>query len=122
MSLEDCLDRYLRPYLKDNINDLKKYDTWKVQLTMAIIFIYSKGNDEERVIHSKSDNIEIMIKYNANEVIEKHFESLLKRYQVELEKSMKGIDFILDYIFILYFLFIFIVHLLCYKFHEIDFK
>ena len=82
----------------------------------------AKDNDEERVIHSKSDNIEIMIKYNANEVIEKHFESLLKRYQVELEKSMKGIDFILDYIFILYFLFIFIVHLLCYKFHEIDFK
>ena len=29
----------VRPYLKDKINDLKKSDTWKIQLTIAINFI-----------------------------------------------------------------------------------
>ena len=43
--------------LKNIINDLKKFDTWKIQLTIAISFISSKYNDEERIIHSKSDSI-----------------------------------------------------------------
>ena len=34
-------------------------DTWKIQLTIAITFISSISNDEEHVMHSKSDNIEI---------------------------------------------------------------
>ena len=29
----------VRPYLNDKINDLKKCDTWKIQLTIAINFI-----------------------------------------------------------------------------------
>ena len=37
----------------------------------------SKDNDEERVIHSKSDNIEIMINNKADKVIEEPFQSLL---------------------------------------------
>ena len=34
----------------------------KIQLTIANNFISSVDNDEERVMHSKSGNIEIMIK------------------------------------------------------------
>ena len=34
-------------------------------------FISSLNNDEERVVNSKSDNIEIMINYEADEVIKK---------------------------------------------------
>ena len=30
----------------------------------------TKNNDEERVMYSKSDNIEIMINHEANEIIE----------------------------------------------------
>ena len=38
---------------------------WKIQL--AIIFFSSEGdNDEEHVMHSKSDNIEIMISHGAD--------------------------------------------------------
>ena len=55
------------------INDLKIFDTWKIQLTKTINFISSKDNDEEGVMNSKSDNIEIMINDKANEVIEKIF-------------------------------------------------
>ena len=49
------------------MNDLKKPDTWKIQLTIAINFISSKGNDEGRVMHSKSDNTEIMINDEEDE-------------------------------------------------------
>ena len=42
----------------------------KTQLTIAKNFIFSIDNDEERVIHSKSDNIEIRINDEADRVIE----------------------------------------------------
>ena len=45
-----------RPNLKDTINNLKKFDARKIQLTMAINFISSTDNDEDRVMHSKSRN------------------------------------------------------------------
>ena len=32
------------------MNNLKKSDTWKIQLTVAINFISSKDNDEERAV------------------------------------------------------------------------
>ena len=44
--------------------------------------MYFKNIDEERVIYSKSDNIDIMIYDESDEVIKEGFESLLKRYQI----------------------------------------
>ena len=55
----------IRWYLKDILNNLKNSDSWKTQLTVAINFISSKNNDEDSVMHSKSDNIEIMINDKA---------------------------------------------------------
>ena len=55
----------------------------------------SKDNDEEQVMHSKSDNVKMMINDKEDEVIEL-FQSLLSRYQIGLETSMKGSDFIFD--------------------------
>ena len=49
----------------------------EIQLTLAINFMSSKYNDEERVMRSKSDNIEIMNNDKENEVIEELFQSLL---------------------------------------------
>ena len=108
MKVEEYLNNKIKQYLKDIINNLKKSVTWKIQLTVANNFIYSIDNHEECVMHSKSDDIEIMINDEADEVIEKHFESLKKRYQNNLE-SMKGSDFVFDY-----------VHLLYYKCHKIN--
>ena len=100
----------MRPYLKDIINNLKKSGTWNIQLTIAINFTSSKENNEDRVIHSKSDNKEIMINDKADDkVTEKLFKSLLNRYQNNLEISMEGSDFVFDY-----------VHLLYYKCHKIN--
>ena len=50
-----------RIYLKGIINILKKFDTWKIELTIANNFIYSIDNDEDCVMHSKSGKIEIVI-------------------------------------------------------------
>ena len=46
----------------------------------------SKHNDEERVMHSKSDSIENMINDKADEVIEELFQSILSWHQIALEK------------------------------------
>ena len=56
-----------------------------------------KYNDEERIMHSKSDNIEMMSNDKADELKEELFASLLSRYQIGLETSMKGSDFIFGY-------------------------
>ena len=49
-------------------------------------------NHEKRVLYSKSDNIEIMIKDKEDKVREELFQLLLSRYQVGLKTSMKGSD------------------------------
>ena len=56
----------------------------------------SKDNDEVHVMHSKSDNIEIMINNKADEVIEELSQSLLSWNLIGLEISMKDSDFIFD--------------------------
>ena len=45
----------------------------------------SKDNDEECVMHSKGDNIEIMINDKADEVNKELFQSLLSWYQIRSE-------------------------------------
>ena len=60
LSPEEYLNK-VRRHLKDIINNLKKSGTWKIQVTIAINFISSRDNDEESVMHSKSDDIGIMI-------------------------------------------------------------
>ena len=75
----------------------------KTQLTITITLISSKfDNDEERAIHLKSDNIENMINDDADEVIEELFKLIQNRYQNNFEDSMKGIEFVFDYIHFLY--------------------
>ena len=98
LSVEEYLNK-IRPYPKDIINHLKKSDTWKIQLTITnnlIQFI------DERVMHSKSDNIEITINDEADEVTKEIFDSLKNRYQNNLE-SMEGSEFVFDCVQLLYY-------------------
>ena len=57
----------------------------EIQLTIVNNFISSIDNDEEPVMHSKSDNIKIMINDKADEVIKIFFYLLRNRYQINLE-------------------------------------
>ena len=69
------------------IDDLQTQGEWKIQSTMAINIFYSKDSEESRIMHTKSDDIEIMIGNETNEIIEKIFDSLLQRHQKVLEES-----------------------------------
>ena len=94
--------------MKDIINNLKKSDRWKSQLTIVNKFISSADNDEQLAMYSKIDKTEIVINNVADEVIKELFDSLKNRYQDNLE-AMKGNKFVFDY-----------VHLLYYKCHKIN--
>ena len=92
----------IRSYLSGIINDDKTQEERKIHLAITITFISSKGFDQTRMMHSKSDNKEIIIGNETYEIIEELFKTLLQRYQERLEESMKGSEFILDSIDILY--------------------
>ena len=76
LSIKEYLNE-IKPYLKDIINNLKKSDAWKIQLTISINFYFSKDLVEAHVMHLKSDIIKFMIYDNEDEVIEELLESLV---------------------------------------------
>ena len=55
------------------------------------------------MIHSKSDNTEIIINNKAGEIIEEHFLFFLSGYQIGLETLMKGSEFVFDCVQLLYY-------------------
>ena len=57
---------------------------------MQIIFVSFIDKDETHVMHTKSDNIVIMIGIETNYIINKLISSFVKRYQEGLERKMKG--------------------------------
>ena len=77
---------------------------------MAINFISSEGTEEERVMHSRIDNMKFT-SYAVDEVANELFESLRSRYQENLETSMRGSGFVFDSVQLLY-----------YKCHKTNFK
>ena len=95
LSLDEYLNK-IKPYLRDIIIDLQISDTWKIQLTIAINFISSIDVEKEHVIHSRSDNIKFTSYNDMNKVVDKLFDLFSAIYQVNLETSMRGNDFIFD--------------------------
>ena len=112
--------KMIKPYLSDIINNHKtrglvRYHSgnkswleessseWKIQLTMAINFISSKDSDETRTMHTKSNNAEIMIGSETDEIIEDLLESFLQKYQEGLEESMRESEFVYDSVSVLYY-------------------
>ena len=86
------------------INDYKNKGEWKIQLTAEVNFTSLKpDSDETRIMHTKSDNKEIMTGRDANEVIKELFKSLLQRYQEGLPEKMRGSEFEFDGIHLLYY-------------------
>ena len=88
----------IEPYLSDLINNHKTHglaryhsgneswleetsSEWKIQLTMVINFISSKDFDETGTMHTKINNVEIMIGSETDEIIKNLFESFLQKYQ-----------------------------------------
>ena len=94
----------IESYLADMINDYKSKGKSKIQLTAEINFTSLKqDSDETRIMHTKSDNTEIMIGSDTNEVIQELFKSFLQRYQEGLLEKMRGSEFEFDGIHLLYY-------------------
>ena len=91
--IDDYLDK-VKPYLNDLIDNHGTQGEWKIQLTMVINFISSKDFEETGTMHTKTDNIEIMIGNETNEIIEELFNSLLQRYEKRLEEKIRRWDFL----------------------------
>ena len=97
--------------MKKLIDSKKKNGEWKIQLIMKIDFICSRNFIESSDMYSKSDNFEITMGANTNEIIRNLFNSLLQRYQGGLQESMSGREFVFDY-----------AESLNYIFHKADLK
>ena len=69
---------------------------------MSINFISSKDSDETRNMHTKSNNIEIMMGSETDEIIDELFKSLLQNYQKDLEESTSGRNFVFNSVDLLY--------------------
>ena len=61
------------------------------------------GSDEARIMHTRSDNIEIMIGDDNDDIIEELFKSFLQKYEENLQNKMEGPDFEFDGVNVLYY-------------------
>ena len=84
----------------NEVSDYKtQFGEWKIPLRMSINFISSKDSDKTRNMHTKSNNIELMVGSETDEIIKELFKSLLQRYPEGLEEGsefMTGSEFIPD--------------------------
>ena len=103
LSLKEYLN-LIENYLRELLEEYKQKGEWKVQLTIEVNFISLKpGSDETRIMYTRSDNIEIMFVDNNDGIIEQLFESLLKKYEENLQNKMRGSEFESDGVNFLYY-------------------
>ena len=94
----------IEKHLRKLINYHKNKGEWKVQLTAEINFISLKpGSDETCIMHRRSDNIEIMIVDDNDDIIEELFKSFLQKYEENFQNKMRGSDFEFDGVNFLYY-------------------
>ena len=91
LSIKEYLDYKTHGKLKylsgNKVFGYKTEGEWKIQLSMKIIFVSSKDDsDEIREMHTKGDNIHIVMGSATDDIIKELFKSLLRRYQEGLEE------------------------------------
>ena len=74
-----------------------------MQLTIEVNFISLKpGSDETRIMYTRSNNIEIMLGDDNDDIIEQLFESFLKKNEQNFQNKMRGSEFEFDAVNFLY--------------------
>ena len=80
-------------------NKVIDYETpfgeWEIQLTMQISFVSSKHFEETRTIHTKSDNIEIIMGSETDDIINILFYLLCKDTRKDWKKKWEEKDLFL---------------------------
>ena len=110
----------IRPNLIDLANDHKNpmeltdkennsdttFGEWKIQLVMLNNCISSKNFEEICSIYSASNNIDIFMGSDTDDIIDKFFDTILQRFQEARETSNeRGSEFIHESVGLLYYYF-----------------
>ena len=86
LSVEQYLDM-IKPYLSDLINENKAIENnsneWKIQINMHVNFVSSNDNGENRTIFVWSDNEEIRLGNETDDIIKWLINPFLNNYQEE---------------------------------------
>ena len=70
----------------------------KIKMNINPKFMSSTDSNEKRIMRTKSDNTDIIISKDIDEIVQELFGSLLRRYQTGLEQFMKISNFVFDYV------------------------
>ena len=94
--LENMINNHKAPIrdTNDTITEDDLSGEQKIQLTMRINFVSSLDPGKNRIMDSKSDNVEIIMGVETEYIIEELFESFLKNCQKNLEDKMKDSNFV----------------------------
>ena len=90
----------IKPYLIDLINENKAIETnsneWKIQINMHIIFVSSGDTGEVRTVFVWSDNEEIRLGNETDDIIKRLINSFLNNYQKEELILRNGSNFVFE--------------------------
>ena len=75
----------------------------EIQLVMKINFISSLDTNEIRNLYRKSNNVEIIMGTETDDIINELFKSFLIKYQEGSETKMKGSNFVFESVELLYY-------------------
>ena len=88
------------PYLSDLINDHKTIrnnsNEWKIQINMHVNFVSSKDTEETRTIFVWSDNEEIRLGNETDDIVKGLLNSFLNNYQNEEIILRNGSNFVFE--------------------------
>ena len=70
----------------------------KIKMNINPKFMSSTDSNEKLIMCTKSDNTDIIISKDIDEIVQELFGSLLRRYQTGLEQFMKISNFVFDYV------------------------
>ena len=76
----------------DDDNDSDRAE-WKIQLTLQNNCVSTKYFENTRTIYTKSEPIEIIMGSDTNDVINRLFDTTLKRFQQAIKASIEGSKF-----------------------------
>ena len=94
LSVGQYLDM-IKPYLSDLIND-HKTKKWKIQINMHVNFVSSNDTGEIRTIFVWSDNEEIRLGNETDDIIKGLINSFLNNYQKEEIILRNGSNFVFE--------------------------
>ena len=98
LSIEQDLD-IIKPYLSDLINENKAIETssneWKIQINMHVNFVSSNDTGEVRTVFVRTDNKEIRLGNETDDVIKGLINSFLNNYQKEELILRNGSNFVI---------------------------